>query len=111
GDAEFARKPIGSGPFKFVEWVKDDHITLEANTGYWNGSFKGKPQIQSVTFRPVPEVATRIADLKAGKADIIAEPSPDQVQGLKDGGFSIVAKDAPTENFIFFATDAPNTPL
>jgi peptide/nickel transport system substrate-binding protein len=111
GDAEFARKPIGTGPFKFVEWVKDDHITLEANIGYWAGSFKGKPLVQSVIFRPVPEVATRIADLKAGKVDMIVEPSPDQVQGLKDAGYNIIAKDAPAENFIFFATDTPNTPF
>ena len=111
GDAEFARKPIGTGPFKFVEWVKDDHITLEANPNYWAGSFKGKPLVQTVVFRPVPEVATRIADLKAGTADIIVEPPPDQVQGLKDAGYSIVNKDAPAENFIFFVSDAPNTPL
>jgi peptide/nickel transport system substrate-binding protein len=111
GDAEFARKPIGTGPFKFVEWLKDDHVTLEANTGYWPGSFKGKALVQNVIFRPVPEAATRIANLKAGQADIIQDVPPDQVKGVQDAGFTIVNKDAPQENFIFFATDAPGTPL
>jgi peptide/nickel transport system substrate-binding protein len=111
GDAEFARKPVGTGPFKFVEWLKDDHVTLEANPGYWSGSFKGKPLVQTVVFRPVPEASTRIADLKAGQVDIIQEPPADQVKGLQDAGLTVVNKDAPSENFIFFATDAPGTPL
>lgn len=111
GDAEFARRPIGTGPFKFVEWVKDDHVTLEANSNYWNGSFKGKPLVQTVVFRPVPEAATRIAELKAGRADIVQDVPPDQVKALKDAGFEIVQKDAPQEAFVFFVSDVPGTPL
>jgi peptide/nickel transport system substrate-binding protein len=111
GDAEFARKPIGTGPFKFVEWVKDDHVTLEANTSYWNGSFKGKPLVQTVVFRPVPEAATRLADLISGAVDIAQDIPPDQVKGVTDAGLTIVNKEAPQENFIFFAGDAPGTPL
>jgi peptide/nickel transport system substrate-binding protein len=111
GDAEFARKPVGTGPFKFVEWVKDDHVTLEANTAYWDGSFKGKPLVQTVVYRPVPEAATRLADLKSGAVDIAQDVPPDQVKGVVDAGLTIVNKDAPQENFIFFASDAPGTPL
>lgn len=111
GDAEFAKKPIGTGPFKFVEWVKDDHITLEANTNYWNGSFKGKPLAQQVIFRPVPEASTRLADLKTERVDIMQDLPPDQVKGAAEAGIAIVAKDAPQQQFIFFVTDAPNTPL
>ncbi|MBI3733741.1 MAG: hypothetical protein HY259_09850 [Chloroflexi bacterium] len=111
GDAEFARKPVGSGPFKFVEWVKDDHITLEANANYWSGSFKGKPQVQTVVFRPVPESSTRIAELRTGRADLIQDVPPDQVKDVKDAGFGIAVKDVPQEAFIFLASDAPGTPL
>ena len=110
GDAEFTRKPIGTGPFKFVEWVKDDHVTLEANRDYWKGSFKGEPRVQSVVYRAIPEAATRIAELKAGRADIIQDVPPDQVKDLQ-AGFKVMAKDAPQEAFIFMVADAPNTPL
>jgi peptide/nickel transport system substrate-binding protein len=111
GDAEFARKPIGTGPFKFVEWIKDDHITLDANANYWNGSFKGKPLVQTVVFRPIPEAATRIANLETQQVDIVQDIPPDQVKRLQEAGLTVVHKDVPQEAFIFLASDVPGTPL
>ena len=61
--------PVGTGAYTFVEWVKDDHLTLEANADYWRGT----PSIQTVTFRPIPENSTRVAALQAGDADLITE--------------------------------------
>ena len=69
GSEEFARQPIGSGPFRFVEWVRDDHLSFEANEDYWRGA----PQADSVTFRPIPEPSTRIAALLSGEVDIIEQ--------------------------------------
>jgi len=79
----FAKKPIGTGPYMFVEWVKDDHLTLEANPNYWDSSYKGKPQVKTVILRPVPDAATRLADLRSGAADMIMDVPSDQVAGLK----------------------------
>lgn len=61
--------PVGTGAYTFVEWVLDDHLTLEANNDYWRGT----PDIQSVTFRPIPENSTRVAALQAGDVDLITE--------------------------------------
>jgi peptide/nickel transport system substrate-binding protein len=85
GDAGFALKPIGTGPFKFVEWVKDDHITLEANPDYWN-SPRGKPLVAKVIFRPIPDAATRISELATGGIQIMEDLPPDQAAQVKAAG-------------------------
>lgn len=66
GGAYFGANPVGTGPFKFVEYRKDDHLTLAANSAYWNGA----PRVSALTYRFVPEAATRVAELQAGRADI-----------------------------------------
>jgi len=71
----FAQKPVGTGPYKFVEWVKGDHITLEANTDYWGGA----PSIKTVVIRPIPDEVTRLAALQAGEVDLVRGLLPEYV--------------------------------
>ena len=71
GDAAFSARPVGTGPYKFVRWAKDDYVELAANTAYWRGT----PAVQHVLFRWVPNDVDRIAALQRGEADII-EPVP-----------------------------------
>ena len=80
GAEGFASKPVGTGPFTFVEWVKDERVVFEANRDYWGGS----PKIKTVIFTPIPEMATRIAALEAGDVDIIAVP-PEYVDQTPEG--------------------------
>jgi len=109
GTDGFAKKPIGSGPFMFVEWVKDDHLTLEANPNYWDGSYKGKPQVKTIILRPVTDPATRLADLRSGAADMIMDVPSDQVPALKSGGFTVVEKDTTQHDYVYIDTtkDSP----
>jgi peptide/nickel transport system substrate-binding protein len=79
GADEFNRKPVGSGVVKFVEWVKDDRLVLEANKEYWGGA----PDFDRITFKPIPEAAARVASLLAGEADFITKVPSDQVQRLE----------------------------
>jgi peptide/nickel transport system substrate-binding protein len=65
--ADFAKNPVGSGPFKVVEWKKDDRLVLEANAGY-HGEV---PKIGKVIFRPVPAEASRASGLLSGDLDIV----------------------------------------
>jgi peptide/nickel transport system substrate-binding protein len=90
GDAGFASHPVGTGPLTFREWVKDDHLTLAANPAYWSGSWKGWPLAQTVTFRPIPDAGTRLAELTTGGVDIMADLPADQISLLTGSGASSV---------------------
>lgn len=80
GDAKFARNPIGTGAYKFVEWVKDDHIDFVANENYW----KGAPKIKNVRIRPVPVNAARSAGLLSGEIDLAWGVAPVDAKKLGD---------------------------
>lgn len=100
----FIKKPIGTGPFSFVEWVKDDHLTMEANLTHWGGSYKGKAAVKTLVFRPITNAATRVAELRSGGVDWIQDVPPDQVEALKTGGFTVVTSKTPVVQYIFFNT-------
>ena len=72
GDEGFQKSPIGTGPYRFVSWKKDEQVVVEANTGYW----RGVPKIKTVIVKPIPETATRIAALESGEANIISDVTP-----------------------------------
>ncbi len=80
GAEGFGSNPVGTGPFTFVEWVKDERVVFEANRDYWGGS----PKIKTVIFTPIPEEATSIAALEAGDVDIIGVP-PEYVDQAPEG--------------------------
>jgi peptide/nickel transport system substrate-binding protein len=88
GDEAFAARPVGTGAFRFVEWVKGDHVTLEANPDYW----RAKPRVSRVVFRFVPETATRIASLLNGETDIIENVPPDQVERVSSNPGTVIGK-------------------
>lgn len=91
-----AANPVGTGPYKFVEWAKGDHITLEANPQYWNGS----PPAKRVLFRAVPENSTRIANLLAGRSDLIFSVNPDD-EGRVTGQQGLTVLRSPTERIAY----------
>ncbi len=110
GAEEFARAPVGTGPFSFVEWMPDDHVTLAANESYWEGSYKGKPLVDNVTFRPIPEAATRAAELEAGGVHLIQDVEPDQMDDLEAAGLVVVPDEAYHLQYVFFIADDETLP-
>ena len=78
GQEGFNEHPMGTGPYVFVEWVKGDHINMEANPDYWRGA----PKIAEVIFRPIPEPATRVAAIQTGEVDIVTRLSSEEAQSL-----------------------------
>lgn len=74
---DIGKTPIGTGPFKLVEWVQGDHLTVERFEDYW----KKADRVKTITYKPVPENGSRVSMLKTGEAHVIY-PMP--VQNLKE---------------------------
>lgn len=66
GDA-YGDNPVGTGPFTFVEWEVGSHVKVAANDDYWGG----RPYLDEVTFRVIPEEASRLLALEAGEVDMV----------------------------------------
>ena len=75
---DYARHPVGTGPFKFVQWIKDDRIVLERNPNYWDGP----PQIERLVFRSIPENSVRLIALGQGAIHGMDNLVPDFVSNI-----------------------------
>lgn len=65
-DENFARNPVGTGPFVFESWTRDDRMVMRAFENYWGG----RPKVDIVEFRPIVEDVTRLLALEAGEIDL-----------------------------------------
>ncbi len=80
----FGLAPIGTGPFRFKEWVQDSHIEIERNEEYWRTDMAGNklPAIDSLRWQIIPETSVLLANFKAGDVDIIT-PASSQLDELE----------------------------
>ena len=84
--ADFSRAPVGTGPFKFVEWKTNTHVIIERFPDYWGD----KALLDRVVFKVVPEEGARMIALQTGDADMVLFPSPAQLPALrKDPKFTV----------------------
>jgi peptide/nickel transport system substrate-binding protein len=79
-DADRARQLVGTGPYIVQERIRDSHITLTPNPEYWGPP----PTIERITFRAIPEISTRIAEVETGGVHIVPGLPIDQAQILND---------------------------
>jgi peptide/nickel transport system substrate-binding protein len=70
---DFGRNPVGTGPFRFAEWIPDQRIVVQRFDGYWE---RGKPYLNRIEFRHVPEQQVQLTALRTGEADLLDEISP-----------------------------------
>lgn len=103
--ADNANHPVGTGPFVFSEWVRDDHLTVVKNPNYWR---RGLPHLDRITFRPMPDGATRLAALRSGQAGVIWTGSPDDIKALeRDRSLRMITEHADEAHFIMLNTAVP----
>ena len=91
---DFAKAPVGTGPFKFVERVFGEQIVLAKNPDYWDAG--RVPQFDRLIYKPIVDVAAREQALVTGTIDIASTPSPDNSGLLEQQGFTIVKGEVPT---------------
>jgi ABC-type transport system substrate-binding protein len=76
---DIRQHPVGAGPYVLQKWVKGDRIVMVRNENYWGK----KPTVAQITWRIVPEAATREAMLRSGQVDVCYKPMPSDVAALK----------------------------
>jgi peptide/nickel transport system substrate-binding protein len=77
---QFGNHPVGTGPFTFVSWVHNDHVSLKRNPHYWQ---QGKPYLNTVTFKPVADPTTKSTDLISGAAQMVDYVPPQLISRVK----------------------------
>ena len=80
GGDGLGQHPVGTGPYKFVEWVRDDHVTLQANPTFFR---KGLPKTQRLIMRVIKDNAARFLALKSGEVQAIELPNTDDVKAAQ----------------------------
>jgi peptide/nickel transport system substrate-binding protein len=99
--------PVGTGPYKYVNWERDNFIQLTR----WDENPGPKPVIKNVKLRHVPEAAVRVAGLMAGEFQVIAAAPPENVPGLIKDGFNIFVGDSMQSMYIGFDIYGSSEPL
>lgn len=103
---DFARKPVGTGPYKVVDFKPDNVLVLEAHDTYWGG----KPPIKQLRFVVVPEVASRVNGLLSKEYDFITDIPPDQIRVVEaNKEFEVVG--GPITNHRLMVFDKNNGPM
>ncbi|PPI41669.1 MULTISPECIES: ABC transporter substrate-binding protein [unclassified Rathayibacter] len=100
GEEANCEAPVGTGPFTVSEWVRQDHVTLtrneayDASTGPTGDGHEGPAHLASITWRFIPDSATRYAALQSGEVDVLDNAQPDTLKAAT-GATDLVELDAP----------------
>ncbi len=103
---EFNLNPVGSGPYKFDHWTRGVEVVVTRNDDYWGP----KGAFPKVSFRAVPDAATRVANLLAGTSDLVTNIDSDLANQIKASGQAKVVA-ARTERVAYFAMNVTKPPF
>ncbi len=99
-------EPVGTGPFELADYQDGALIRYTANPDYWNG----KPAIDTLTFDITPDAGVRMAKLKSGDCDVIADPPPAEVAALPADS-PIAVQQRPGANVAYLAFNTTQAPF
>jgi len=96
---EYARKPVGTGPYKVREFKPDNSLVLDAHDEYWGG----RPPIKALRFLEVPEASSRVNGLLAGEYQFVCDISPDQIPQIeRNRAFEVQQSLVPNHRLLVF---------
>lgn len=104
---EFSDNAVGTGPWKLVEWDHDNYLILEANDDY----FAGRPYVDRVEYRVIPEDLTRIAEFEAGNLDITTIPDAEWDRWTSDPYWKKYVHEMPELSTYYLALNHDFKPL
>lgn len=105
--AKINENPVGTGPFKFVSWSKDDSIVLEKFEDY---RVEGLPKLDQVIFSVIPDNASRLIALKSGEIDIMDGLNPDDAAGVESDD-NLVLYERAENNFGYVGFNVEKEPF
>jgi peptide/nickel transport system substrate-binding protein len=109
GVKELARRPVGTGAYRFVEWVKDERLVMQANHDWWGWEGKA-PGVERAIWKPIPDDFPRIIALEKGDVDIITNVPPDRMKSIADGkGTRLVT--VPSSRYVALSVNSTQPPL
>lgn len=76
--------PVGTGPFSFESWARDDRLTVVANEDYWGTEQDLGPYLDEIVFRPIPDEDTRLQSMRSGDVDAFQTLRPSIVRQAQD---------------------------
>ncbi len=103
---DYFKNPVGTGPFKFVKWEKDQQVVVEKNPEYWGQ----KAKVDRIVFRTIPDNSARLLELKAGTIDAMIGLNPDDIQTVKDDS-NLQLMLRPSMNVGYLAMNMEKKPL
>ncbi|MEX2659332.1 MAG: ABC transporter substrate-binding protein, partial [Acidimicrobiales bacterium] len=106
-DGSIDTEPVGTGPFTFVSQSPDGEIVLERNEDYWQ---EGLPELDGVTFRPIPDPTVQLTNLQTGEVDWTDGVPPQQVESLS-GSDDIVVEAVPGGDYWYMAFNLEREPF
>lgn len=107
GNASIIEKPVGTGPFRFVEWVKGQKVVLERNPDYWK---EGEPKAEQLIFVPIPEPTARVTALLTNQVNMIVVVPPDAVEEIKTNP-DFVYEQGPGNHYWFIVLNTKEGPF
>ncbi len=100
--AKFSQNPVGTGPFVFVSWKKDDSIIFTKNKNYWREA----AYVTRLIFKPIPDQTARFLALQKGEVDIIDFPSPEDFAAMEaDKDLKLIQQEGLNVGYLAMNTD------